>query len=290
MSAQLKPALDPGRLGRITGSRSPGVLGLSPYTTRSKVLREMVRQFAGMESEFTGNIATRHGQDNEAGAIAMYAAQSFDAVHGEQEFIIHPIHDFLAVTVDGLVGSDGMIEVKCPYKAKYSTAAERPDYLAQMQLQMACAGRKWCDFVVMIDGEITIDRVDFDPDWLPSVLPTFAEFMDVYRDAISHPDNIAEYCTDAEREDDEWRWAAREYLRAKAAEALAKEESEKCREALLALAGDASAKGCGIQVIRSERTGSVAYAKAIKELAPDADLSAYTSKPTVIFTVKETAA
>ena len=289
MSALLKPVLDPGRLGRITGSRCPGVLGLSPYTTRAKVLREMVRQFAGKESEFKGNVATRHGQDNEAGAIAMYAAQSFDAVHSEQAFIVHPEHDFLAVTVDGLVGRDGMIEVKCPYRAKYATTAERPDYLAQMQLQMACSGRKWCDFVVMIDGAITVDRVTFDPDWLPSVLPTLAEFMEVYRDAISHPDNISEYCTDAERTDAEWAEAARRYLNTSAEIAVLEAAKKIQRERLLELAGDAGASGGGTQVIRSERAGSVAYAKASKDLAPDADLSAYTGKPTVIYTVRESA-
>lgn len=287
MSAQLRPALDPGRLGRLTGSRAPAVLGLSPYSKRKDVLREMVRQFAGLESEFQGNVATRHGQDSEAGAIALYAAQSFDAVYGEQEFIVHADYDYLAVTVDGLVGQHGMIEVKCPYRAKYATARERPDYLAQMQLQMACAGRQWCDFVVMIDGEITVNRVDFDPGWLPSVLPEFDRFMAEYADAIRNHDSVAEYCTDAVRDDTEWREAARRYLDTCAEMAVLESAQKIQRERLLELAGDAGAKGCGVQVIRAERSGSVAYAKAIKDLAPGADLSAYTSKPTVYFTVKE---
>jgi predicted phage-related endonuclease len=56
-----------------------------------------------------------------------------------------------AASPDGLIGSDGLVEIKCPITATHietllgqSTPGR---YVTQMQWQMACTGRKWCDFV-----------------------------------------------------------------------------------------------------------------------------------------------
>lgn len=290
MNAQLKPmenGLSPLRVSRITGSRCSGVLGLNPYSKRKDVLREMVREFAGAEREFKGNEATDWGTAHEPDALAAYEAQHRVMTYGGGEIVLHPIYDFLAVTPDGLVGDDGMVECKAPYRGKYTTVAEVPYYVPQVQLQLACTGRKWCDFVIWRDGAISVDRVMADPAWLPANLPTLVQFMDQFNDAISHPDNIAEFTGDKIRDDKDWQDAANDYLNASAALSDIERAVKAKRDRLLELAGDHSVKGCGVQVIRSERAGSVAYAKAIKDLAPDADLSAYTSKPTVVFTVKE---
>lgn len=285
--------LDPRRVGRITGSRVAGILGLSPYTTRADVLREMVRQHHGLPAEFQGNVATQWGVDHEADAVLAYERDKCVMTHSAQELVLHEDHDFLAVTPDGLVGDDGMIEVKCPYRGGYMVASERMDYVAQMQLQMAVAKRKWCDFVIWREGEqILIDRVAYDSDWLPSVLPTLQAFMADYAAALESPDeHLADKVADM-GDNSEWRAWAAAYAVAKEAEAEAKAAADKAREGLIELAqatGCKNAKGCGWQVIRSERAGSVSYAKAVKELLPDADLSAYTGKPTTVFTVKESA-
>lgn len=57
------------RKRRVTGSTVGGILGLSPYMTRADVMRNMVREALGVEREFTGNVATQYGTNNEAGAI-----------------------------------------------------------------------------------------------------------------------------------------------------------------------------------------------------------------------------
>ncbi|MHB0764695.1 ERF family protein [Stutzerimonas sp. NM35] len=76
---------------------------------------------------------------------------------------VHADHDWLAASPDGLVGHDGLIEVKCPFRATYTSIAEVPHYAAQIQLQLACTMRDWCDFVIWRDGEIIVERVDADP-------------------------------------------------------------------------------------------------------------------------------
>lgn len=279
-------ALDPRRTGRITGSRIGAILGLNPYSTRSDVLREMVRESHGAEREFKGNEATRYGEAHEPDALAAYEAREGVMTYGGGELLIHPVHDFLAVTPDGLVGDDGMIECKAPFRGTYTHWNEKPYYEAQMRLQMECAGRAWCDFVVWRDGEIAVSRIERDATWLPSVLPALEQFMADYRAAMEAPES---YLADAIRDDKAWRDAASDYLGTLAALNDIERMMKAKRERLIELAGDSSAKGCGVQVIRSERAGSVAYAKAVKELLPDADLSAYTGKPTTVFTVKESA-
>lgn len=278
--------LDPRRAWRITGSRIGAILGLNPYSTRRDVLREMVRESHGAEREFQGNEATRYGEAHEPDALAAYEAREGVMTYGGGELLIHPEHDFLAVTPDGLVGDDGMIECKAPFRGTYTHWNEKPYYEAQMRLQMECAGRAWCDFVVWRAGEIAVSRIERDATWLPSVLPVLEQFMEDYRAAMEAPES---HLADTIRDDKAWRDAASDYLDTLSAFNDIERMMKAKRERLIELAGDSSAKGCGVQVIRSERAGSVAYAKAVKELLPDADLSAYTGKPTTVFTVKEIA-
>lgn len=287
MNAVLKMAngLSPLRVDRLTGSRIGGALGLNPYSSRADVLREMVREHFDAPREFTGNAATDYGKAKEPEALARYEAERGVMTYGGDDCIVHPVYDFLAVTPDGLVGDDGMIECKAPYRGAYTHWRDKPYYEAQMRLQMECTGRQWCDFVVLQrDGTLHVSRLEHDPAWLPSVLPQLEAFMADYAAALANPEP---FLADRERDDAEWRKAAVAYRNATAALAEAEATQKAAREALLALAGDASAKGYGVQVVRSERAGAIAYAKALKDLAPDADLTPYTGKPTTVFTVKE---
>ena len=57
----------------------------------------------------------------------------------------------LRASPDGLVGKDGLIEIKCPKTTTHTTtliSQKVPShYMNQMMWQMACTGRDWCDFV-----------------------------------------------------------------------------------------------------------------------------------------------
>lgn len=287
MNALLKMdnGLSPLRVDRITGSRVGAILGLNPYSKPADVLREMVREHFDAPREFTGNAATDYGKAMEPTALAEYEAQRGVMTYGGDDCIVHPAHDFLAVTPDGLVDADGMVECKAPYRGTYTHWSDKPYYTAQMRLQLECAGRQWCDFVVLDRaGNLHISRLAHDPAWLPSVMPVLEAFMADYAAALKAPDA---HLSDREREDAEWRAAADAYRDACLTLEIAKAAQEDARTRLLALSGDASAKGCGVQVIRSERAGSIAYAKALKDLAPDADLTPYTGTPSIVFTVKE---
>ena len=68
------------RKGRITGSNVGAILGRSPFMKRKDVMRNMVREYHGYPSEFTGNIATNYGTHNEPIALADYELKYFKKI------------------------------------------------------------------------------------------------------------------------------------------------------------------------------------------------------------------
>ncbi len=274
------------RQGRITGSRVAAILGLDKYKTADDVLREMVREARGAEREFTGNEATAFGHEHEPHAIEAYEEQTGQLVISTG-LHVHPVHDWLAASPDGLIGHDGLIEVKCPFRATYTTLAEVPHYAAQIQLQLVCTGRDWCDFVVWRDGQIIVERVEQDAFWLFQHMPRLAEFIQQFRATVESEELSARHLIPLIREDATWAALEAEYADAKAAADEATARLEAAKKALIAESHEQSQKGRLVQVIRSERAGSVDYAKAIEHYAPGADLAAYRKKPTVVYSVKE---
>ena len=65
--------------------------------------------------------------------------------------ITHPRIEMSGASPDGLVGDDGLVEIKCPKTATHiETLLSKTvpgKYNIQMQWQMACTDRSWCDFV-----------------------------------------------------------------------------------------------------------------------------------------------
>ncbi len=275
------------RVGRVTGSRVAAILGLSPYEKRDGVLRDMVRQAHGLESEFGGNIATQWGNDHEDDAIAEYEETRGVMVHGGQTFHVHPEYDWLGVTVDGLVGNDGLLEVKAPYRATYTTIVERPDYQAQVQLQLACTRRDWADFAVWTHAGFNVTREQRDRGWLPSVLPALQDFMAEYEHAVSSPEAAEPFLAPLveERQDPEWVVASLTFLDAQAAAAHAKRLADEARQTLVDLADGASCRGAGVRVSQGFRKGSVDYGRLLKDHAPDVDVEEYRKAGTPYQTV-----
>lgn len=272
------------RTGRITGSRVGAILGLSKYRTRADVMREMVRQALGAAPEFTGNEATRYGEAHEADAINTYE-QIFGELVMPSALVVHPEYEWLGASPDGLVGNDGMVECKCPFRSKYVDPSA--EYIAQMQLQMACTGRAWCDFVVWRELVPLISvRVDRDADWLPRNLDALQAFHAEYLDVLSEKELSAPYLADKERDDAEWRSAVEAWRRANIEAASYAELEKAARQKLLTLAPQ-GAKGCGVQVVKVERAGTIRYADALKSMLPDVDLSPWRGKPSISYQVRE---
>ena len=69
----------------------------------------------------------------------------------EVGLVQHPFVVGSHASPDGYVSGTGLIEIKCPEPAKHldTLVSEQisNDHIVQMQWQMACTGRHWCDFV-----------------------------------------------------------------------------------------------------------------------------------------------
>lgn len=283
MTAQLSPM----RTGRITASRVGAIIGVNKYQTRDDVMREMVRDALGAEPEFVGNAATEWGNEHEDDARSEYEREHGVLVLDAQEFVQHPEHEWLGVSPDGLLGADGMAEFKCPYWAKYTSIEAKPEYQAQVQLQLACTGRDWCAFVIWRPDEpLIVERVERDPDWLPTHLATLAEFHAEYERIVADPELAAPYLDVRERDDPDWAAAASRLYVAQVMLDDAAAMHEQARQALLDLAGDRAARGCGVSVTRSERAGSVDWKKLASKHAPDADPDEFRRPSSVVTTVR----
>jgi hypothetical protein len=92
----------------------------------------------------------QHGIDTEPQARAAYEAKSGSFVE-EVGFVLHTSISEAGASPDGFVDEDGLIEIKCPQTATHMDTLLSENvpakYVTQMQWQMACTGRKWCDFV-----------------------------------------------------------------------------------------------------------------------------------------------
>ena len=110
----------------------------------------VVERLTGQPAKTYSNAAMEWGVQTEAEARAAYEA-SMGVLVTEVGFMPHPTIEMCGASPDGVVG-DGLVEIKCPETATMIDqllTRKIPDkYFKQMQLQMKCADKKWCDFVV----------------------------------------------------------------------------------------------------------------------------------------------
>jgi putative phage-type endonuclease len=96
------------------------------------------------------NDAMRWGTETEPQARDAYSFHA-DVDVAEVGLVKHPRIPRTHASPDGLVGQDGLIEIKCPQSATHlDTLLGAPvasKYITQVQWQMACTGRAWCDWV-----------------------------------------------------------------------------------------------------------------------------------------------
>lgn len=94
--------------------------------------------------------AMEFGTENEPRGRAAYEMHA-DVMVEEVGFAFHPTIKWYGSSPDGLVGSEGVLEIKCPNSSthlEYLLGGEVPEkYLPQMKSHMLCAERQWCDFV-----------------------------------------------------------------------------------------------------------------------------------------------
>lgn len=139
--------------GRLTASIAAACLGQSPWTSRQKAWRTIL----GTEPE-RSNPYMDWGNRSETTARANYETATGDFVV-QTGFWVHPELDWLGASPDGFVGTEGMVELKCPNELPESIP---PHYEIQMRVQMAATERAWCDFFAWTPAGSYLSRIERD--------------------------------------------------------------------------------------------------------------------------------
>lgn len=146
------------RAGKVTASRVADLMAKtkSGYSaSRQNYMAQLIcERLTGKPADSFTSAAMQRGTEKEPEARAIYMLESGEIVD-ECGLVLHPdIPDFGA-SPDGLIGVDGLLEIKCPntwtHLETLKTGQPKREYFIQMQAQMACTGRNWCDFVSFDD-------------------------------------------------------------------------------------------------------------------------------------------
>jgi putative phage-type endonuclease len=142
------------RLGCVTASRTADVMAKtkSGYSaSRGNYMAQIITErLTGKKADGFSSAAMQWGTETEPQAQTAYEIMTGEDVL-EDGFVAHPTIKGFGASPDGLVSSDGLVEIKCPNSATHidTLLSEKvPErYVTQMQVQMMCCQREWCDFV-----------------------------------------------------------------------------------------------------------------------------------------------
>lgn len=276
------------RKGRITASSVGAILGNAPYATRDDVMRRMVREWVGAPTEFEGNIATEYGTRNEAGALTEYQMETGHSVEAAG-FITR--EDWAGCSPDGLLGDDGGLEIKCPfgkrkYEApKFKTLAEQPHYYDQVQFSLWVTERLAWHFYQWSPRGTMLETVTVDKIWQDENLPRLRQFFAEYLAEREVPEIHLEPKRPIIDTPEAHRIMG-EYQELCEAIELAEARKKELLSDMTAIAMDRDVIFAGRKLTKVEKAGAIAYAKAVKELLPGADLEKWRGKASSYWVVK----
>ena len=279
---QRSPEWFEARKGRVTASLVGAILGLSPYMNRQDAMRVMVREALGAEREFVGNIATKYGTNNEAGALIDYRIET---THEVQEIGFVPLGDWAGVSPDGLVGKDGGVEIKCPFGLRnadkpvpFKSLADQPHYEAQVQFTLYVTGRRWWHFFQWALNGTKLEVVYPDLDWQAQHIPALRQFHAEFLHEVEH--NAAEHLAPRRVEIDtpEAHKMAAEWDELREQIANAQERQRDLLDSIVTMAGGKDALFAGRKLTCVERSGAVQWAKVAAKYCPDVDTAPFTGK------------
>jgi putative phage-type endonuclease len=141
------------RCGRVTASRVADVVAKTKTgwgASRANYAAELIAErLTGVTAPGFSNSAMLWGTDQEPVARAAYEARTGVTVD-LVGFVDHPEIAMSGASPDGLIGDDGLLEIKCPNTATHLdtllSETVPGKYVTQMQWQLACTGRAYCDF------------------------------------------------------------------------------------------------------------------------------------------------
>lgn len=177
------------RLGNVTASRVADVIAKtkSGYSaSRDNYMAQLIcERMTGTVAESYTNAAMQWGTETEPLARAEYESYA-DVLVDQVGYVPHPTIESAGASPDGLVGLFGLLEIKCPNTATHIdtllSETVPTKYFTQMQWQMACTNRAWCDFVSfdprLPNGlKMFVKRVEFDTEYAAMLEEEVTKFL-----------------------------------------------------------------------------------------------------------------
>lgn len=284
---QRSPEWFAARKGKITASVVGAIMGSSPYMSRDDVMRMMVREHFGAEREFTGNIATAYGENNEENAIYEFAIESGTTpqkIGFASKGIFGASPDFIVE----ICGETHVGEAKCPYSLRdvknknriFKPLSAQMHYYAQVQMQMHVIDAVNAVFIQWApEMPLHIEYVDRDQEFIDAMLAECTVFYAKFQEILSG--DCSEYLEPKRRviETIHAQRLVDEYLDLKQIEDNAKARMQDIVDELKIIANEKDADICGMKLTKVARSGTVSYQKIVKEHLPDIDLEKYRGKP-----------
>lgn len=156
----------------LSASEAGAALGLSPWKSPAMLLAEK----AGLaRRDYSDNAATRWGKLHEEEALMHFL---LDHKFEYETLGFAVVDGWLGASPDGLLGDDGLIEIKTPYNQvrALKSIGEQPYYLAQIQVQLYCTDRQWCAFWQWRPHDAKLEIVQRDDEWLGVNIPQLHDF------------------------------------------------------------------------------------------------------------------
>lgn len=177
------------RVGKVTASRIADVVAKTKTgwgASRENYMADLIAErLTGQPAERYTNAAMQWGTEKEPEAIAAYEFLK-DCETLEVGFIQHPTIEMSGASPDRRVSADGLVEFKCPNTATHIetilTGSIANKYILQMQWQMACDKRAWCDYVsfdprMPANLQLFVKRVDRDNALIGSLEKDVIKFL-----------------------------------------------------------------------------------------------------------------
>ena len=177
------------RMGCVTASRTADVMAKTksgPSASRANYMADLICEHLTKERSggFT-SAAMQWGTETEPQARMAYEL-TYGVEVVEVGFVTHRTITGFGASPDGLVGHDGLIEIKCPNTATHIDTLLKEEvpskYIIQMQVQMACTGRQWCDFVsfdprLSANMQMFVKRIERDDEYISMIESAVKEFI-----------------------------------------------------------------------------------------------------------------
>ncbi|QMP23948.1 hypothetical protein DDSR119_30 [Pseudomonas phage DDSR119] len=272
---------------KITMGNVAPILGMHKYRKRSDVIREMVRQYHNMPSEYVANAPAEYADRYRAAAEAAFEAKLGKALI---KCDLKKPHKFLTMHPT-MVHSDkypgpGLVFIRLPFhkrdiahRSEFDSLDDQAHMAIQMQVEMALAGCTWGVFFQWSVLCTKHELVQLDQGQVDRAMADLERFYAEYKDETKNKDHLeaprksldSEHVQKLMAELDELQLVIDNHTSRK----------EEILDEFKALAKDKSVFICGRRFTRSESSGSVQYSKIVKEHLPSLDLEKYRGAPSV---------